>query len=628
MSQDQQNKEPYKKYEHNYFVYDLNECDKTANITFHYPSKSNVLIPRFIYFETQKYYVTKINSYAFKCSHIVKCIEFPPDSEIRTIEKDSFSNSEIESIFIPAKLVELEEGWCCATPKLTSVRISSDNKRYSIYDDKFIIGKSTLDKSNHDVLVFCVRNVEKVTIPSFIETIGPYAFNECHDLKKVEILPDSKLKIIDCHAFCNCSIQSFYVPHHVTHINECAFSSCNNLSQIGFHPDSQIQKFEQYLFAFCSIERISIPRHVKSIGEYVFLRNPLKVIEFPENSELQTIENFAFYNSSIECISIPSNVINLDKRWSERSNKLKCIKIDPNNKRYSVFEDKFLIGKSKIEKENYEVLNLCIQNDEIVTIPSFIEIIQSFAFRKCSQIKTLEFQNNSKLQKIEDCALYDSTIESIYIPSSVTEFDKGWCNCTPKLTQIAVSPLNKIYKLFDDKFILKKSNIESENYDVLIFAVRNIKEATIPSFIESIGAYAFEQCFSLRTVKISSDSKLKIIEKYAFSFTSIKRISIPPHVTKIKRNAFASCQNFEIIEFDSKSELLSIGRDSFIYSSIRSIYIPPRVKQLKSLIYLEKLQIIELDENSEIHEISSSLFFEYYDVIVMIPVNLVDINIL
>lgn len=47
------------------------------------------------------------------------------------------------------------------------------------------------------VLIFCVCDVKRIQIPSFIEQICSYAFNHCHKLQSVEIQSDSKLQTIE-----------------------------------------------------------------------------------------------------------------------------------------------------------------------------------------------------------------------------------------------------------------------------------------------------------------------------------------------------------------------------------------------------------------------------------------------
>ena len=88
---------------------------------------------------------------------------------LRTIEKNAFYLTSIQSIKIPSKLVELKDGWCNVTAILTQIYVSPDNPRYFNYDDKFILGKSSIEQDFYDQLVFSARNIETANIPSFIE---------------------------------------------------------------------------------------------------------------------------------------------------------------------------------------------------------------------------------------------------------------------------------------------------------------------------------------------------------------------------------------------------------------------------------------------------------------------------
>lgn len=89
---------------------------------------------------------------------------------------------------------------------------------------------------------------------------------------------------------------------------------------------------------------------------------------------------------------------------------------------------------------------------------------------------------------------------------------------------------------FEDKFILGKTDLNSNVYDVLFYARRNIKTTTIPPFV-------------------------KIISPYSFCESAIEKVSIHPHLTHICKCAFSGCQhlknarsqiilNFNLLESD------------------------------------------------------------------------------
>lgn len=118
----------------------------------------------------------------------------------------------------------------------------------------------------------------------------------------------------------------------------------------------------------------------------------------------------------------------------------------------------------------------------------------------------------------------------------------------------------------EDNFILQKSDIKSNIFDVLIFARRNINNAMIPDEIKKIAPYSFENCSSLKHVDFSIDSKLNAIDSYAFKNSSLTCIEILPHIIEIHDGAFAFCENLIIVEITGFSQLNSI-RKSFFDSS-------------------------------------------------------------
>ena len=106
-------------------------------------------------------------------------------------------------------------------------------------------------------------------------------------------------------------------------------------------------------------------------------------------------------------------------------------------------------------------------------------------------IKTVKFAEDSAVNAIYFRAFSRSKINEIQFPASLKELKEGWCESTPNLTKIEVSPDNPFFSAYDDKLIIRKSSIEEENYDILSFCVRDIKDITIPSFIKKIEPFSF-----------------------------------------------------------------------------------------------------------------------------------------
>lgn len=269
----------FKTIEYNSIVYLLNIKDKTAFVVQNKSTSEEIVIPSYIEYENQEYYITKILEGSFSKSRSIKLLRFSEDSQLQTIEKKSFSYSAIECIIFPSSLTDLKEGWCQDMPYINKIVVKPNNPIYQSYEDKFILGKSKPEKNFFDVLVFSIRNIVTETVPDFIEIIGPFAFERCEELKTIKFSEDSCLKIIEKYAFLNSSIEKFSLPIHVTRICQSAFLGCLML----------------------------------------------ETIEIPFNSELKTIEEYAFSYSSIENITIPTSLVDLKKGWCQDTQDRKSV---------------------------------------------------------------------------------------------------------------------------------------------------------------------------------------------------------------------------------------------------------------------------------------------------------------
>ena len=97
---------------------------------------------------------------------------------------------------------------------------------------------------------------------------------------------------------------------------------------------------------------------------------------------------------------------------------------------------------------------------------------------------------------------------------------------------------NKIknIQIYEEKFIIGKSNLNSKNFDVLLIAPKDMKSVKIPSFI-------------------------KIISEYAFYESSIESIYIPSNVTHICDHAFSIClslKKLNLQKIQNSSKLMGL----------------------------------------------------------------------
>ncbi|KAK8871265.1 hypothetical protein M9Y10_006981 [Tritrichomonas musculus] len=403
----------------------------------------------------------------------------------------------------------------------------------------------------------------------------------------------------------------------ITSISDYAFQF-SKIKIIQFEPDSELRIINRFAFWKSSIEKFTIPPHLTVLCDSSFANcKQLLAIEIPENSELRTIQKNAFWNSTIESLTIPSSLVDLQEGWCCGASNIKRVDVSANNPRYKKYNDELIIGKSSIESDINDVLVFCVRNIKKITIPNFIRIIESHAFGNCEKLQTVEVPSDSQLITIQKEAFYCSSIESLSIPSTLIDLQEDWCYGINNLSNVNISPDNPRYSLLDKKFIVGKSIIESDIFDILVFCFRNAKFASIPSFIKYIDSYAFENCSKLRNIEFSMNSEIKTIEKFAFYNTSIEKVRIPAHLKEIRTSAFC-CEKLIHVEIEPNSELSIINDRAFWTSPIKSFAFPPHVTEVNesSFAFCFDLKIVEIDSDILIND---TFLHSFKQAIIMIP---------
>lgn len=278
----------------------INEEDNTAKIIKIPKNFLFLKIPSAISVFDTEFEIKSISDSLF---HFNDCfrIEFAPNSQIKSFKKDAFIGSTIKILTIPSSVVELEDGWCNYTPKLDVIIVERNNPNFISYDNgNYILGKSSPEKENYDVLIFAIRCIEIAIIPSFIEIIGKYAFQYCSKLQRIEIPNDSKLRIIDDCSFEKCPIESIDIPSCLTKIGKCAFYECEKLQQINIPKNSELKEIGSGAFNHSKIKTMLVPSDISDISGITF---QMEKLEFISNKSLyihDESDNYILTKSSPE----------------------------------------------------------------------------------------------------------------------------------------------------------------------------------------------------------------------------------------------------------------------------------------------------------------------------------------
>ena len=78
-------------------------------------------------------------------------------------------------------------------------------------------------------------------------------------------------------------VESVTIPNTVTSIGKSAFEGLTSLKEINFAEESKLAKIDEYAFARTGIESINIPNSCVTIDDFAFYKSELKDVELPSS---------------------------------------------------------------------------------------------------------------------------------------------------------------------------------------------------------------------------------------------------------------------------------------------------------------------------------------------------------
>ena len=205
-----------------------------------------------------------------------------------------------------------------------------------------------------------------------------------------------------------------------------------------------------------------------------------------------------------------------------------------------------------------------------VTIPVNVETISTTTFKRCSQLKRVIFEKGSKLKLIAGSSGNNSktggtfsgtALTSIEIPASVESIEAcAFRNCT-QLTAISFEE-NSMLKLIGGGYYYSSGGWIRKGAFCGCTSLNTIK---IPANVETIEATAFTGCSTLHKVTFETGSQLKIIEggnnspnnEYFGAFSNLKALttfdaSACTQIEDIKDSAFWGDSNLTDVRIGTK----------------------------------------------------------------------------
>ena len=313
----------------------------------------------------------------------------------------------------------------------------------------------------------------------------------------------------------------------------------------------------QAFYKSTNVENLILPNTLITIGEEMFYQSKLKTVVIPANAT--TIGNSAFEQcASLISIDIPANVETIGTAVFWGCSSLTTVTFEKGS------QLKTIGGGSS---SYYGAFSYCTALTSI-EIPASVETIGASAFKGCSSLATVTFENGSQLKTIgggsySSGAFSDCTaLTSIEIPASVETIEAAAFKGCSSLATVT----------FENGSQLKTIGGGSSYYGAFSDCTA-LTSIEIPASVETIKASAFKGCSSLATVTFENGSQLKTIEGgYPSSgtfadCTALTSIEIPASVETIEAAAFKGCSSLATVTFEKGSQLKPLGGGSSYYGA-------------------------------------------------------------
>lgn len=162
---------------------------------------------------------------------------------------------------------------------------------------------------------------------------------------------------------------------------------------------------------------------------------------------------------------------------------------------------------------------------------------------------------------------------------------------------------------FENKWGLEKIVLPKklETIGYAAFRGTGLKEIELPENLTTLDSYAFHNCTSLVSVKMSG--KLTGISGYCFQeCRNLQKVELAEGLQVINSGAFYCCNSLQSIKFPST--LTSIGNESFFENDLREIDIPGSVENINRYAFYRNKNLKKVTFREGLINIGASTFSE------------------
>lgn len=323
---------------------------------------------------------------------------------------------------------------------------------------------------------FYKTQLESVTLPDTITSIGIRAFSSCTNLKKV-LISDVGTGTDDCKilgtAFGGCSkLETVTLPSCTTELYDSAFSGCSILTSVSVSSKGKNTNgcyIRDKCFQNCpKLKKLVLSGPLKQVGEYAFEKTLIESVTLSDN--LEGIGQYAFN----ECTDLSS--VNIIKSEDEIINHEGEIGNNAFYKCSALAKMDFPASLKTIGNSAFSNCSSLIN----VNFPASLESVGKSAFFSCSSLVSADFgavKNECITNTSTNIFAYCYNLQSFIFPEKIVTIpESAFRGCNLSNSDVLIP--NTVTSIGDNAFSDCK-------YD---------KEIIIPNSVTSIGNSAFYDC--------------------------------------------------------------------------------------------------------------------------------------
>ena len=420
-------------------------------------------------------------------------------------------------------------------PYTITVPTKLDGRKVTGLGESSFSGTYSPDHPKDYILLSFCNQIQSVTIPESVTSIGKSAFEHCSNLDSLTI-KGVATSMIGAYAFASCtSLTSLSLVGSFQTIGDSAFVDCGMTS---LTIDATITSIEKYAFSSRFLTSLSLTGNVQKIGDYAFA-NCTSLTSLSLTGNVQKIGDHAFDScSSLYTVTLPKSLTSIGSYAFDSCTSLDSIEIP---------------GKvTEIGDCAFHLSGLTS-----VKIDEGVQSTGADMFNGCAKLTTVTFPES--LTTIADGSFAScSNLNHVKIPARVTCIgDSAFSNCT-SLSDITL-----------------QDGVKTIGANAF-FSCQALTSITLPDSVTDIGKEAFYYCDELASITIPEN--VKTINPDTFYWcSSLKDITLPAGLTSFQDD-LSFCPAGYLRATDIKTDengkpiLTPDGTPIYIYTPNGAIY--------------------------------------------------------